>query len=240
VLAFEEIRLTRRNGAGEVPVLRGVSCVVPDGRVTAVLGPSGSGKSTLLRLACRLEDPDAGRILLDGVDTTALDVLALRRRVGFLSQEPVLFGSSVRANLAFAVDPNGTPREPADPGALLERVGLDAALLDREPGTLSVGQRQRVAFARALVPGPQVLLLDEPTSALDPRAATGILRLVRELRDDLGLAVLLVTHVVDHAREVADRVAVLMEGRIAAEGGPELFEEGGSEATRAFLAGEEP
>ena len=102
-----------------------------------------------------------------------------------------------------------------------------------------MGQRQRVALARALVPGPEVLLLDEPTSALDPQATTGILRLVRDLRDRLDLAVIFVTHIVPHAREVADRVLVLKDGRVLEEGDAGLFAAPRRDETRAFLAGEE-
>ena len=257
MLEFEHVSLTRTNPGGDVPVLTDVSFSAAPGEVFAILGPSGSGKSTLLRLACRLDDPDEGRILLAGRDIRELDVLALRRRVGFLSQEPLLFGETVLENLLFAADPAAAEPHLDDPGAWLETVGLPRDFLSRPPDSLSVGQRQRVALARALIPGPEVLLLDEPTSALDPQAATGILRLIREKRGQTpfsrnpdtaiqpgasrkrGLTPFFVSHAVAHAREVADRVLVLKDGRILEQGGPEIFDRPEHEDTRAFFAGEE-
>jgi len=236
MLEFEHVSLTRTNPTGDVPVLTDVSFSASPGEILAILGPSGSGKSTLLRLACRLDDPDEGRILLAGRDIRELDVLALRRRVGFLSQEPLLFGETVLENLLFAADPAATQPHLDDPGAWLEAVGLPRDFLSLPPDALSVGQRQRVALARALIPGPEVLLLDEPTSALDPQAATGILRLIRE---QTGLTPFFVSHAVAHAREVADRVLVLKNGRILEQGGPEIFDSPACEYTRAFFAGEE-
>jgi putative ABC transport system ATP-binding protein len=224
---------------GGVTILRDVSFRAGAGEVFCVLGPSGAGKSTVLRLACRLDDPDTGSVLVGGEDARALDVLALRRRVGILFQEPVLFGSTVRENLEFAADPHGRGEALADPGSWLEMVGLPQSLLDRDPGSLSVGQRQRAALARALVPGPEALLLDEPTSALDPQATSGILRLVRDLRDRLGLALVFVTHVVAHAREVADRVVVLKDGAVLEQGEADLLDAPGRDETRAFLEGDE-
>jgi putative ABC transport system ATP-binding protein len=239
MLAFEGVGLTRCNADGDVPVLRDVDFEVPRGKVFTILGPSGSGKSTLLRLACRLEDPDRGRILLDGRDVRETDVLALRRRVGFLAQEPTLFGASVEENLRFAADPSGRAGRDRDWGASLRQVGLPEAFLSRAPDALSLGQRQRVALARALLAGPEVLLLDEPTSALDPQATSGILGLVRELRDRLDLTIVFVTHIVEHARAVADRALFLKDGAVLEQGGPEVLVTPQREETRAFLAGEE-
>lgn len=239
MLRYEKVSLTRRNPEGEVPVLREVSFEVPRGEIFAVLGPSGSGKSTLLRLACRLEDPASGRILLGDSDVRDLDVLRLRRRVGILFQEPALFGETVGGNLRFAADAAGRNVAEAAFSECLEQVGLPPELLARAPQALSLGQKQRVALARALVPGPEVLLLDEPTSALDPQATTGILRVVRDLRDRLGLTIVFVTHIVAHAKEVADRALFLKDGAVLEEGGPEVLVDPGREETRAFLAGEE-
>jgi len=234
VLTFGEVTFR----IGPSLILDRVSFEVPAGSIFTVLGPSGAGKSTLLRLACRLSDPDDGEILLDDKDIRETDVLALRRRVGFLSQEPVLFGGSVRENLDFAADPAGRTTL-ADAGERLEQVGLPADFVDRGPDQLSVGQRQRVALARALVPRPEVLLLDEPTSALDPQAAAGILRLVRELRDRMNLTFLFVTHTVAQARRVADRVLVIADGRVVETGGPEVLTDPAEPATRALIAAEE-
>ncbi|MEN8151147.1 MAG: phosphate ABC transporter ATP-binding protein [Planctomycetota bacterium] len=234
MLNFSEVTLRR----GDHTILDRVSFEVPAGSIFTILGPSGAGKSTLLRLACRLFDPDGGTIRLDGTDIRELSVTALRRRVGFLAQEPVLFGATVREDLKFAADPAGGGAL-SDAGERLERVGLPADFVDRTPGQLSVGQRQRVALARALVPEPEVLLLDEATSALDPQAAAGILKLVRELRDEHSLTVAFVTHTVAQARRVADRVLVVADGRVVETGGPEIFDDPAEEATRALIAAEE-
>ena len=234
MLTFREVTVRR----GETLILDRVSFDVVPGSIFTILGPSGAGKSTLLRLACRLFDPDGGEIRFDGQDIRDLEVTALRRRVGFLAQEPVLFGETVREDLEFAADPEKGGVLP-DAGERLERVGLPADFVDREPGQLSVGQRQRVALARALVPEPAVLLLDEATSALDPQSAAGILKLVRELRDERALTVLFVTHTVAQARRVADRVLVLADGRVVETGGPEIFDSPVEEATRALIAAEE-
>ena len=239
MIEFAGVGLSKRNAEGVVPILRDVSFQVPPETVYAILGPSGAGKSTVLRLACRLEDPDAGRIFLSGEDVREFDVLDLRRRVGMVFQEAVLFGETVEEDLRFAADPNDEGRTLDDPAEWLERVGLPREFLTRAPASLSVGQRQRAAFARALIPGPEALLLDEPTSALDPQASAGLLRLVRELRDELKLTVIFVSHAIEHARAVADRVLVLKDGAVLEEGGPELFGKPRREETRAFLAGEE-
>jgi putative ABC transport system ATP-binding protein len=234
MLSFADVTLRR----GDVVVLDQVSFEVPKGSIFTILGPSGAGKSTILRLACRLMDPESGEIRLDGRDVRDLPVTTLRRRVGFLSQEPVLFGGSVEENLAFALDPEGPPTL-ADAGEHLERVGLPAEFTRRAPDQLSVGQRQRVALARALIPGPEVLLLDEATSALDPQAARGILRLIRDLRDEFSLTVVFVTHTVAQARRVADRVLVLEGGAVLETGDAKIFDSPAEPATRAFFAAEE-
>ncbi len=239
MLEFEHVSLTKSGPDGDVPILRDVSFRAKVGEVFTILGPSGSGKSTLLRLACRLDDPGDGLILLDDHDIREMDVLVLRRQVGLVFQEPLLFGATVEENLRFAADPEATAPHLEDPGAWLERVGLDRELLSRAPDALSVGQRQRVAFARTLIPGPSVLLLDEPTSALDPQASAGLLRLIRELRDERNLTVIFVSHAMAQAREVADQVLVLKDGRVLERGGPEIFESPELEDTRAFFAGEE-
>lgn len=234
MLTFTDVTLRR----GDTLILDRISFEVPAGSIFTILGPSGAGKSTLLRMACRLFDPDSGEIRIGDRSIRESDVLALRRRVGFLSQEPVLFGGNVRENLDFAADPEGGATL-ADVGERLEQVGLPADFADRAPDQLSVGQRQRVALARALVPKPEVLLLDEATSALDPQSAAGILKLVRDLRDRLKLTIVFVTHTVAQARRVADHVLVIAGGRVVETGGPEVFDDPACEATRALIAAEE-
>jgi putative ABC transport system ATP-binding protein len=184
-------------------IVAGFSARIPAEGLTALTGPSGAGKTTLLRLLNRLDDPDAGQVLLDGQDVRTYDVLELRRQVQFVGQVPVTFPGSVAENLALA---GAIADVLADDGAgLLERVGLPASLLDRRADALSVGQAQRLCLARALGREPRCLLLDEPTSALDADAKAGVEALVRSLADG-GLTVVMVTHDGRQATELADRV----------------------------------
>jgi putative ABC transport system ATP-binding protein len=179
-------------GPGPRPIVEGFSARIPADGLTAVVGPSGAGKTTLLRLLNRLDDPDAGEVLLDGRDVRSYDVLDLRRRVQFVGQVPVTFAGTVAAQVGPEVD------------KLLERVGLPAVLADREADRLSVGEAQRMCLARALARHPECLLLDEPTSALDTASKAGVERLIRTLADE-GLTVVMVTHDPRQASDLADR-----------------------------------
>ncbi|MDQ3640877.1 MAG: ATP-binding cassette domain-containing protein [Actinomycetota bacterium] len=175
------------------PIIEGFSARIPADGLTAMVGPSGAGKTTLLRLLNRLDDPDAGEVLLDGRDVRSYNVLELRRRVQYVGQVPVTFPGTVAANLGSEVE------------QLLARVGLDAALAWRDADRLSVGEAQRMCLARALARHPECLLLDEPTSALDTIAKAGVEGLIRSLADE-GLTVVMVTHDPRQASELADRV----------------------------------
>lgn len=201
-------------------ILDDVSVVLACEGVTAVAGPSGAGKSTLLRLCNRLEVATAGRVLLDGDDVADLDPLVLRRRVGMVFQQPVVFAGTVRENLLVA-------RPRADDAALaatMGRAGLDATFLDRRADDLSGGEAQRSCIARALLTDPEVLLMDEPTSALDVDARQTIEHLARDLADQ-GIPVVWVTHDLDQAERLADRTIVMVAGRIVDD-----------EATARYLA----
>ncbi len=212
-LRLESIFLRR---AGR-PVLQDVSLAMAGGAVTTLLGPSGAGKSTLLRCLVRLEEPDEGRVLVDGRDVRELDPCALRRRVGLVAQTPVMLPGAVRDNLAYAL----RDRQPDDAEirAALGQAGLAADFADRVAGELSGGERARVAIARALIRDPEALLLDEPTAALDPARAAGIESLARELADR-GLAVVVTTHDVGLARRVGDHAVLLVAGRVVRAGPP--------------------
>ena len=187
-----EYRDVRVDG-DSAPIIEGFSGRVPADGLTAMVGPSGSGKTTLLRLLNRLDDPDAGEVLLDGRDVRRDDVLGLRRRVQYVGQVPVTFPGTVAANVGPEV------------GSLLGRVGLAMTLADRDADRLSVGEAQRMCLARALARDPECLLLDEPTSALDTASKAGIEELVRTLADE-GLTVVMVTHDPRQASELADRI----------------------------------
>ena len=197
----------------EGPVLDGVDATIPGEGVTVLMGPSGSGKSTLLRLCNRLEAPTRGRILFRGDDLAGLDPLAHRRRVGMVFQQPTPFGGTVRDNLRVAA-PSATEQEMR---AALGRAHLDAAFLDRRASELSGGESQRACLARALVAGPEVLLMDEPTSALDEDASRALEHLARALATE-GVPIVWVTHDPGQAGRLADRTLRVEAGRVRAAG----------------------
>ncbi|MGW6928422.1 ABC transporter ATP-binding protein [Lentzea sp. NPDC054927] len=198
---------------GSAHVLNGVSARIPAGRCTGVIGPSGAGKTTLLRLLNRLEEPDAGRILLDDVPLTELDVLPLRRRVALIAQRPVLLTNHVADELR--IGRHELSESQADD--LLTMVGLPSSFAARATRELSGGEAQRVCLARALAVEPEVLLLDEPTSALDEVSAALIADLAKAHAAGGG-TVVLVSHNLDLVRDVADEVLVLEHGRLVARG----------------------
>ena len=210
-IQVEDVSLVR----GGRRVLEGVNAAFDRAVVTAIVGPSGAGKTSLLRCLNRLEEPDEGRVLLEGDDIRSLDPTDLRRRVGMIFQTPVLFEGGVRANLTYGMD--SVPDEKLTQA--LDAVGIATSFLDRESSALSVGQAQRVCIARALVRRPEVLLLDEPTSALDFKAAARIESLIGTLVDG-GLSLILVTHNLDQAKRVARRAVLVVDGRVVADGTP--------------------
>src|SRR6185503_3792457 len=181
-------------------LLHGFDLAVGAGEVVALVGPSGAGKSSLLRTLVRLDEPAAGRVLVDGTDARELEPCALRRRVGLVTQAPVMLEGDVRANLAYGL-------EQPDDAVLAESLaatGLDAAFMIRAAQELSGGEQARVAVARALARDPVALLLDEPTAALDGVSAAAVEALVRDLAAR-GLGILMVTHDEAQAERVADR-----------------------------------
>lgn len=206
-LRFDQVGLVADSGA---VILRAVDLSLPLAGVTAIVGPSGSGKSSLLRLCNRLDAPTSGRVLLDGVDLAALDVLALRRRVGMVFQRPALFAGTVRDNCRVA-RPDG---DDVTFAGVLSRCGLEASFLDRSADELSGGEAQRACLARTLLTGPEVVLADEVTAALDADNRDRIEALARSLADS-GLAVLWVTHDLAQARRLADRTVVVLDHTVA-------------------------
>ena len=225
---------------GSLEVLKDVSLHVNKGEVVAIIGPSGSGKSTLLRSINLLETPTGGEIFVDGKSITAKDtsITALRQNVGMVFQHFNLFAHmTVLKNMIYA--PVKTRRLTKAQAAekamqLLERVGL-ADKANVYPVTLSGGQKQRVAIARALAMDPQVILFDEPTSALDPEMVTEVLDVIKELAKT-GITMLLVTHEMGFAREVADRIIFMDNGQILEDTAPEeFFAAPKTERAREFL-----
>lgn len=193
---------------GDQQILRGVTLEVAEGGITVITGPSGSGKSTLLRLCNRLVMPSSGTVRVRGADLLSLDPIALRRRVGMVFQRPTPFPGTVADNLRVAA-----PLDDVAAAALLDRVGLDPAMLDRDARTLSGGEAQRMCLARTLATGCEVVLADESTSSLDPEATEIVERTVRRLADE-GDTVLWVTHDLAQADRLADHRVRMEEGRV--------------------------
>ena len=218
-----EVRLENvRRAFDGVAAVDDVTLVAPAGRVTALLGASGSGKSTLLRMVAGLEPVDAGRVFIGGdvASTLGATLPAEHRRVGLVFQDYALFPHmTAAANVAFGLRDGDRISRLADARQWLARVGLEARA-DAYPHELSGGEQQRVALARALAPRPRAVLLDEPFSGLDP-----VLR--AELRDRtldavaaIGATTIFVTHDADEAMYVADRIAILKDGRLVQDGAP--------------------
>ena len=225
---------------GRLQVLRGVSAEIREGEVVVVIGPSGGGKSTFLRCLNQLEEANGGRIVIDGQDITdpTTDINKLRERVGMVFQHFNLFNNmNVLRNLMLApVDLKKCSREEAKERALamLERVGLRDKT-EAYPHQLSGGQKQRVAIARALCMKPDIMLFDEPTSALDPEMVGEVLDVMKELARE-GMTMVVVTHEMGFAREVANRILFMAEGSILEEGTPEeIFGHPQHPRTRDFL-----
>ena len=222
-------------------MLKGITTEIDRGDVVCIIGPSGSGKSTFLRCLNRLETPDSGEILLDGVDLMdrKTDLDRQRRKMGMVFQQFNLFPHmTILKNLT--VSPmmlKKTPQAEAEAKAmqLLERVGLADRAGDY-PAQLSGGQKQRVAIVRALCMEPEVMLFDEPTSALDPEMVGEVLDVMRELAGS-GMTMVVVTHEMGFAREVGNRVLFMDEGIIMEENAPaELFGNPQSERLKTFLS----
>jgi putative ABC transport system ATP-binding protein len=199
---------------GDRRVLDAVSAEIHAG-ATAIVGPSGSGKSTLLRLLDRLADPDTGTISYRDRPLTAYDPLELRREVSLVPQLPSLLAGTVVSNLAYAAELAG---KGLDAGRCLGLAGLDSGFAERDVAELSVGEQQRAMLARALAQEPRVLLLDEPTSALDHDARDAIEATLAELRRELDIALIVVSHDPEQARRLAGRALRLEAGRVAACG----------------------
>jgi polar amino acid transport system ATP-binding protein len=222
-------------------VLRGIDLVVGEHEAIALIGASGSGKSTLLRCIDLLEEIDDGDILLDGVPMTdpGLDPVPFRRKLGLVFQAFNLF-PHMRVIDNVTLGARRAQRMPAEEAraagqAMLERFGLGDRARDY-PDRLSGGQQQRVAIARALLTRPRALLLDEVTSALDPELVGEVLELIRELKGE-GMTMVIATHEMTFAREVADEICFLADGRIVERGPPEeIFSAPKQPETQRFLA----
>jgi len=235
MIRIKNLKLTRN----QQPVLNGVHMAIGAGEVVCLLGPSGSGKSSLLRCINRLTEPPPATIYLSGSDVTTIDVLTLRRRVGMVFQQVSLFPGTVAQNVSYGLDLQDETPSTKDIARLLALADLPPSFAEQDSQSLSGGQAQRVAIARALATEPSALLLDEPTSALDPAAMHHIEETMLKLRQELGLTLLWVTHLPEQAQRIADRIYLLVNGRVEDEGAPEhLFGPGSKRLAAVFAAGE--
>jgi len=218
-------------------VLDGIDLPIESGQIVAIMGSSGGGKTTLLKCISGLIVPEEGKVEVDGIDVLANPEEA-RQHMGMVFQSAALFDSlNVRDNVLFGVRRRrslSAKEAEALTTELLERVGLVEAA-DRLPSELSGGMKKRVGIARALALKPQVILYDEPTTGLDPVTAYTIDQLIVELRRDLGVTSLVVSHDVSSVFRVADRVAFLDKGKLVFDGAPEQFHESDHPAIRELI-----
>ncbi|MFI5628880.1 ATP-binding cassette domain-containing protein [Streptomyces sp. NPDC051664] len=229
-----EIAGLRKEFPGRPPIVAvdDVSLTVREGETFALVGESGCGKTTLTRLLLRLLEPTAGSVCFDGTDLLALNGAALRplrRQMQVVLQDPYssmnprlriadIVGEPLVTHEEWARGRRGRAKVRDRVGELLDSVGLDAGILDRYPHEFSGGQRQRISIARALALEPRLVVLDEPTSALDVSVQARVLDLLAELQGRLGLTYFFISHNLAVVRQIADRVAVMRQGRIVESG----------------------
>lgn len=206
-----------------VKALDNVTFTIPSSCIFGIVGKSGAGKSTLLRTINRLENIDAGQILIDGVDVTKLDGKALRllrKNIGMIFQHfSLLETKDVFHNIALPLQTSGYKKEQIKERVeeLAKLVGIYEKIYEK-PRNLSGGQKQRVAIARALALNPKILLCDEATSALDPQTTKSILRLLLDIKEKYNITIIMVTHQMEVVKEVCDRIAILNDGILQEEG----------------------
>jgi osmoprotectant transport system ATP-binding protein len=236
-IAFDNVR--KVYDSAERPALDGVSLAIAKGEFLAVVGASGSGKTTLMRLVNRLTEPTAGTVRVDSADVQTVDAVSLRRRIGYVFQGIGLFPHmTVAENIAITprllgVDPQERSQRADE---LLDLVRLaPAEFRDRFPHELSGGQRQRVGVARALGAKPQIVLMDEPFGALDPLTRDALGQDYRDLHNSLGLTTAMVTHDIVEALLLADRIAVMNNGRVIAHDTPQALMQSGNTTVRELM-----
>lgn len=224
---------------GKTPVLHETDLKVTKGEIFTLIGPSGSGKTTLLRLIDLLDAPSSGTYRFDGIDTQdpSTDLLTLRRRMAMVFQKPAVLNTSVEENVAFGLKFRG-----ADPKTIeeqvrevLERVGL-YHLAKRRAVSLSGGEMQRVAIARAIITKPEILLLDEPTANLDPLSSDTIESVIKDVNRESKTTIILATHDMAQGQRLADRIGVIMNGRLVQTGsGQDIFYRPDTQAIARFV-----
>ncbi|MCC8195310.1 MAG: ATP-binding cassette domain-containing protein [Ruminococcus sp.] len=241
MIEIKNLSKTFTTKSGDVEALKNISLTIPDGEIYGIIGMSGAGKSTLVRCINMLERPTEGSVLIDGVNLSELSEAQLRQerqKITMIFQDfNLLMQRNCLKNVCFPLELAGVKKSKAVARAteLLEIVGL-ADKAKNYPAQLSGGQQQRVAIARALATHPKILLCDEATSALDPQTTHSILSLIRDVRDRLGLTVIVITHQMSVVEEICGRVAILNGGEVAEEGPVnEVFSAPKSEAAKRLV-----
>ena len=217
------ISLTKTYANQRTPVLKDFSLSVDDGEMVALLGPSGSGKSTLLKLIAGIERPEAGDIQFD--NSSILNIPPNKRGAVFMFQKSYLFPFlNVAENIGFGLKVQGmsTGTIRTEVARMLDLIGLPG-IERRKPSQLSGGEQQRVALARALVTNPKLLLLDEPLNSLDDTVRLNLQEAIRNIQRELGITTILVTHDLDEAMAMSDRMALMLDGKVAAFDRPNVL-----------------
>lgn len=242
MIRLEHLSKTYSGRTGTHEALRDIDLHIECGDVFGIIGQSGAGKSTLVRCINLLERPTSGRVVIDGDDVTEFrgkELAKLRESIGMIFQNFSLFQQrTVLRNVMFPLELRHANKREAEARAreLLSLVGLEDKA-DRYPVQLSGGQQQRVAIARALANNPKIMLCDEATSALDTMTTHAILNLLRDINEELGVTMVVITHSLSVAQQVCNKVAVLDAGQIAEQGTTsEVFGNPRSDATRRLIA----
>jgi ABC-type multidrug transport system ATPase subunit len=223
---------------GKQTVLQNFSVSFAENSINTVIGPSGSGKSTLLRMLAALEDPQEGKICYDGKPHQELHPRDIRAKVGMIFQKPTIFEGTVFDNLIFGLKLRKIEIEREKIREVLNQVDIPEDYLDKRGDELSLGEQQRICIVRSLLLDPLVILLDEPVSALDPQRANRVLKLIKSLKTDFNKTVIMVSHNMQDALSVSDKIFFISQGKILFEGSPQEVQENGNDVLRKFMAGE--
>jgi len=223
---------------GEKDVLKDINLQIRRGEIFALVGPSGSGKTTFLRILDFFERPQKGNVEFNGMETSG--IMNIRRRMSLLFQTPAIFNKSVHENVAYGLKVRGIDKKTIEKkvGEALDIVGL-LGFENQNARTLSGGEAQRMAFARAIVYDPEVLLLDEPTANLDPANVMKIEEIIKRIRKERETTILLATHNIPQVKRIADRVGILINGELIEVNTKDaIFKDPGDKRSEAFLKGE--
>ncbi|MHA1131906.1 MAG: ABC transporter ATP-binding protein [Candidatus Helarchaeota archaeon] len=219
-------------------ILKDINLKFSRNKIYCIVGPSGAGKSSLLRLLVQLDSPTEGETQIDQRNIHDIPPLDLRKKIGFVFQIPYMFPGSVLDNIIYGPQLRNETNLKDRARELLQRVGMSQDLLSQDAESLSVGQQQRIAFARTLANNPEILLLDEPTSALDPTSTKTIERLIVDLVKNHRLTVIMVTHQLEQALRLADEIVFMVDGEIIEQNSKEGFILSQNKKVQAFLKGE--